>query len=158
MEGAVHFNFYYLCNSRVSLSLVHLRLNMQLLQNPSFFTLWHGLWIHNITCTCNYISTCPPILLSPFQLLYAHMQDVMWAVVIYLITLACVFVCVREREREGGKERERERERGGERERERERGRERECVCVCVCVCVCDQICRDLVMCTHTHCIHIHII
>ena len=100
---------------------------MQLLQNPFFFTPWHGLWIH-ITCTCNYISTCPPILMSPFQLLYAHMQDVMWAVVIYLITLACVFVCVCvhvcvclcvcEREREGGGERE----------------RERECVCVCVCV------------------------
>ena len=36
----------------------------------------------------------------------------MWAVVIYLITLACVFVCVCEREKK----------------------RERECVCVCVCV------------------------
>ena len=64
----------------------------------------------------------PTHTLSPFQSLYAHMQDVMWAVVIYLITLACVCMCacvcvclcVRER---------------GER------------VCVCVCACVCVHVC-----------------
>ena len=44
--------------------------------------------------------------MSPFQLLYAHMQDVMWAVVIYLGLCVCVYacmcVCVREREGECG--------------------------------------------------------
>ena len=45
--------------------------------------------LHFYMSTYTYVS---------FQLLYAHMQDVMWAVVIYLITLACVFVCVCVRE------------------------------------------------------------
>ena len=94
---SLQFSIFYVTHVFLSL-LVHLRLNMQLLQNPSFFTLWYGLWIH-ITCTCNYISTCPPILMSPFQLLYAYIQDVGCGNLPWLVCLCvyvCMCVCVRE--------------------------------------------------------------
>ena len=88
---SLQFSLFYL--THVFLSLLLETKHAAATKSLPFYPVAWPMDIH-ITCTCNYISTCTPILMTPFQLLYAHMQDVMWAVVIDFITLACVFVCV----------------------------------------------------------------
>ena len=88
--------FYFLRNSRVSLSLSSLETKHAAATKSLLFYPVAVAWpmdtynmymqLHFYMPTHTYVSF--PIIL------YAHMQDVMWAVVIYLITLACVFVCV----------------------------------------------------------------
>ena len=121
---SLQFSIFYATHVFLSL-LVHLRLNMQLLQNPSFFTLWHGLWIHIYNMymqlhfympTHTYVSF--PIIICIHAGCNVSCGNLPWLVClcVYVCMYMCVCVCVCERERE--------------------RERERVCVCVCVCVCV----------------------
>ena len=132
--------FYFLRNSRVSLSLSsletkHAAATKSLLFYPVAWpmdTYNMYMQLHFYMPTHTYVSF--PIII----IYYAHVQDVMWAVVIYLDLCVCVCmcacVCVCERERE------REREREGERESVC-------CVCVSVCVCVCECVCVCVCVC-----------
>ena len=115
--------FYFLRNSRVSLSLSSLETkHAAATKSLLFYPVAWPMDTYNMYMQLHFYMPTH----TPFQLLYAHMQDVMWAVVIYLITLACVFVCacvcvcvcVRERECV--------------------------CVCVCVCVCMCECVCGTM--------------